>query len=72
MARVTAPQQVPGAAPAGGARSRARPDRPARSASVRRLRRVPARLWWTSIAVLVVALVAISYAVDPPAAPSRR
>jgi S1-C subfamily serine protease len=77
VARVTAPQQVSGAAPSGGAPGPRAPDpqapdpprrRPAQL--VRRLRRVPARLWWTSIAVLAVAVVAISYALTRPPPPA--
>ena len=77
MARVTAPQLVSGAAPAGGATDQRATDprapdpqtrRPARL--VRRLRRVPARLWWTSIAVLAVAALAISYALTRPPPPA--
>ena len=69
MARVTAPQQVPGAAPAGGATEPRAPRPPGPLRLVRRLRRVPARLWWTSIAVVVVALVAITYALTRPPPP---
>ena len=66
MARVTAPQQVSGAAPAGGATD---PRAPRSSGLLRRARRVPARLWWTSIAVLAVAALAISYALTRPPPP---
>ena len=67
MARVTAPQQVSGAAPEGGAPA---PRAPRAPGLLRRARRVPARLWWTSIAVLAVAALAISYALTRPAPPA--
>jgi S1-C subfamily serine protease len=69
VARVTAPQQVPGAAPAGGAPEPRAPRPPGPIRLIRRLRRVPARLWWTSLAVVVVAVVAIAYALTRPPPP---
>jgi S1-C subfamily serine protease len=70
VARVTAPRE-PGAAPSGGASEPRAPGSPSR---LSRLRRIPARLWWTSIAVLVVGALAITYAVTrpPPPAPVTR
>jgi S1-C subfamily serine protease len=65
VARVTAPQQVSGAAPAGGATD----PRAPRPSVLSRARRAPARLWWTSIAVLAVAALAISYALTRPPPP---
>ncbi|WP_404389709.1 S1C family serine protease [Humibacillus xanthopallidus] len=70
MARVTAPQQVSGAAPAGGAPAPPAPRSPRLPRLLRRARRVPARLWWTSIAVLAVAALAISYALTRPPPPA--